>query len=383
MARGLAELRPVQARIDLARLRDNYRAVAAFAKLPVMPVVKADAYGHGAATVARFLETCGAGRLAVAYPEEGALLRHAGIQSPILVLAGFTAEQVPLLARHALSPVVATPAQLDAILGAHTGSLFAVHLKLDSGMARLGFDVEMLLRAAALLQREPHIRIAGLMTHLAAADEDHAFTEKQLDRFDAAIEALARDGVRPSLIHAANSAGLAQLRPSHTLVRPGLLLYGVKPRPLAPPIEVRPVMTVSARVSLVKDVAAGTPISYGGRFVTARPSRIATLPIGYADGVPRTKAMSETGAFALGAGRAPVAGTVCMDLTMLDVTDLGGVAVGDEAVLFGDSPTAWDVAERAGTTAWQALTAIGSRVPRVYLDGGTSGGTESRYLLHE
>ncbi len=383
MARGLRELRPVQARVDLARLRDNYRAVEGFARLPLMPVVKADAYGHGAATVARVLEACGAARFAVAYPEEGAQLRHAGIQAPIVVMAGFTAEQVPLLARHALSPVVSTPAQLDAILRAHTASLFAVHLKLDTGMARLGFDAEGLLRAADALQGEPQIRIAGLMTHLAAADEDADFTERQLDRFDAALLALAKQGVRPPLVHAANSAGLSRLRPSHTLARPGLLLYGLKPRPLSPPIEVRPVMAVSARVSLVKDVAAGTPISYGGRFVSARASRIATLPIGYADGVPRTRAMSETGSFAFGDRRAPICGTVCMDLTMLDVTDLEGVAAGDEAVLFGDAPTAWDVAEHAGTTAWQALTAIGSRVPRVYLDGGTSGGTESRYLLHE
>ena len=383
MARGLGELRPVQARIDLARLRENYRAVAAFTRLPVMPVVKADAYGHGAATIARVLEGCGAQRFAVGYPEEGAQLRQAGIHAPIVVLAGFTAEQVPLLARRTLSPVVATPAQLEAILNAHTGALFAVHLKLDTGMARLGFDAEGLLRAAAALQRQPHIRIAGLMTQLAAADEDAAFTEKQLDRFDAAIERLAGEGVRPSLVHAANSAGLAQLRPSHTLVRPGLLLYGLRPRPLAPPIDVRPVMSVSARVSLVKEVAAGTPISYGGRFVTARASRIATLPIGYADGVPRTEAMTEAGGFAFGARRARIAGNVSMDLTMLDVTDLEDVAAGDEALLFGDAPTAWDVAEFAGTNAWQALTAIGSRVPRVYLDGGTSGGTESRYLLHE
>jgi alanine racemase len=176
---------------------------------------------------------------------------------------------------------------------------------------------------------------------------------------------------------------LAFLRPSHTLVRPGLLVYGVRPRPLSPDVQVRPVMTVSARVELVKQVPAGTPVSYGGRFVAARPSRIATLPIGYADGVPRTRAMAEKGSFLIRGRRAPVAGTVCMDLTMADVTDLPDAACGDEAVLLGDEPDAWELAERAQTNAWQVLTAIGQRVPRVYVDGDERVGIESRDLSVE
>ena len=153
--------------------------------------------------------------------------------------------------------------------------------------------------------------------------------------------------------HAGASAALAFLRPTHTLLRPGLLLYGLRPRPLSPDVDVRPVMTVAARVCLVREIAAGTPVSYGGRWVAPRPSRIATVPVGYADGVPRTDAMRDKGQLSIGAGRFAVAGTVCMDFTMLDVTDRPGTAEGEEAVLFGDDPSAWEVAEWAGTTVWQ------------------------------
>jgi alanine racemase len=365
----LLSLRPARARVDLDRLAANYDAVTAFARVPLMPVVKADAYGHGAVAVARRLARAGATRFAVAYPEEGAALRAAGIAGDIVVLAGFSAAQVAFLARHRLTPIVSTRAQADALVAAPRGARPAVvHVKVDTGMSRLGFD-DAAFPDAAMRLSDAGFEVAGAMTHLACPDESAEATERQLDRFDAALEALARRGLRPPLVHAANSAGLPYVRDTHTLARPGLLLYGLVPRPLGPDISVRPVMSVSADVALVKDVPAGTAVSYGARWVAARPSRIATVPLGYADGVPRTDGMRTAGAFALPSGRAPVAGTICMDLTMLDVTDLP-VREGDEAVLFGDAPTAWDVAERAGTNAWQVLTAIGRRVPRVYVEGG-------------
>jgi alanine racemase len=366
----LLSLRPARARVDLDRLAANYDAVAAYARVPLLPVVKADAYGHGAVAVARRLARAGATRFAVAYPEEGAALREAGIAGDIVVLAGFSAAHVAFLARHRLTPVASTPAQLEALVAAAPDARPAVvHVKVDTGMSRLGFADGAFADAAVRLS-DAGFEVGGAMTHLACADESAEATERQLDRFDAAVEALAARGVRPTLVHAANSAGLRFLRPTHTLARPGLLLYGLPTRPLGPDVAVRPVMTVSADVALVKDVPAGTAVSYGGRWTAARPSRIATVPIGYADGVPRTDAMRTTGRFALPSGLAAVAGTVCMDLTMLDVTDLANVREGDEAVLFGDAPTAWDVAERAGTNAWQVLTAIGRRVPRVYVEGG-------------
>ena len=201
------------------------------------------------------------------------------------------------------------------------------------------------------------------MTHLASADEDAAVTAAQLDRFDAVVSDLAGRGHRPRWVHAANSAGLACLRPSHTLVRPGLLLYGLHPRPHGPAIEVEPVMTLVARVALVRDVAAGTPVSYGGRWVAERASRIATLSMGYADGVPRTDLMAETGFVTIRGRRAKLTGTVCMDYVMADVTDLTDAGAGDEAIVFGDAPTAWDLASRAGTNVWQILTASGPACP--------------------
>ena len=377
----LATLRPARARLDLDRLAANYLAVAAAAGRPVMPVVKADAYGHGAARVSRHLVALGAPMLGVAYAEEGMVLRAAGVRAPILVLAGFAPGQVRTLIQHDLTPVVSTPSTLESALqaGKEAGKRFAVHVKVDTGMTRLGFTPSAVGEAAARLAESGRVEVEGLMTHLAAADEDADVTRQQLDLFDEAAADLAKRGIRPRWVHAANSAGLAYLRPTHTLVRPGLILYGVRPRPLAPAIDVEPVMSVSADIELVKEVAVGTPVSYGGRWVAPRRSRIGTIPFGYADGVPRTDGMRDRGELLVKGRKVPVAGAVCMDLTMVDLTDHPDAGEGDEAVLFGDDPTAWDVADRAGTNAWEILTSVGSRMPRVYVDGGRVIGVESRF----
>lgn len=369
---GLAGLRPVQARVDLDRLAGNYRALSTYSPVPLMPVVKADAYGHGAAVVGRHLEELGAPMLAVAYVEEGALLRAAGVRVPVVVLAGFTREQVGALLDRKLTPVVSTPGQLECLL-AHLDSpdtRLPVHVKVDTGMSRLGFPPELMGSAVGRLLDSGRVDVEGVMTQLASADEDREATIRQLDLFDDALSHLAARGVRPRWAHAANSAGLAYLRPTHTLARPGLLIYGLEPRPLSPPVEVHPVMTVQAEVFFVKEVPIGTAVSYGRRWVAQRPSRIATVPLGYADGVPRTAGMATRGQFSIRGRRVPVAGTVCMDLTMIDLTEHGDAREGDEVVLFGDDPTAWDVAEWAGTNAWEVLTRVGSRVPRVYVEGG-------------
>jgi len=357
------------ARVDLARLAANYRALAASTAVPLMPVVKADAYGHGAARVGRVLTGLGAPMLAVAYAEEGAALRRAGIRAPILVLTGCGDGQQRDFLDHGLTPVVSTPATVRGALAAGRilGRPLPVHLKVDTGMGRLGFAPDDVVAEAEGLAASGRVEIVGLTTHLSSADEDAAVTARQLDVFDEALARLAARGIRPRHVHVAHSAGLSHLRPTHTLARPGLLLYGLKPRPLSPAVEVSPVMTVAGRIALVKDVAPGTAISYGGRWVARRPSRIATVFLGYADGVPRTLGMLEQGAFSVAARRAPVAGTVCMDLVMLDVTEVPEAAEGGEAVLFGDDPTAWDVGGWAGTNAWEVLTRVGPRVPRVYV----------------
>jgi alanine racemase len=378
----IERLRPAQARVDLDRLDANYRAVSAAAGVAIMPVVKADAYGHGSIGISRRFESLGVPLLAVAYPEEGALLRAAGIRTPIVVLSVFFRSQRHLLVEHDLTAVVSTPDTLDAALEAarETGRPLSVHLKVDTGMSRLGFSPNDVGAAASRLADSGRVVVEGFLTHLASADEDAAATTRQLDLFDAAIENLARRGIRPRWIHAGNSAAVSALRPTHTLVRPGLLLYGLRPRPQAPAVEVRPVMTFACRICLVKDIAPGTAVSYGGRWAAKRPSRLATVPIGYADGVPRTDLMSARGQFVVDGRRVPVAGRVCMDFTMLDVTDHPEVAFGHEAVLFGDDPTAWDVAEWSGTTVWQILTSVGDRVPRVYIEGGRIVDVDSRHL---
>jgi alanine racemase len=245
-------------------------------------------------------------------------------------------------------------------------------------MTRLGFATREATGAARELAAAG-VQVDGLMTHLARADDDAATCEKQLDAFDAVLSDLAGQGIRPPWVHALNSAGLQHVRPSHTLARPGLLLYGLRPRPRTPDVDVRPAMSLVGRVDLVRDVPCGTPVSYGGRFVTSRPSRIATVSVGYADGVPRTDAMSARGSLTLGGAHARVVGTVCMDFTMLDVTEHPGVKEGDEAVVFGDEPSAWDVADWAGTNAWEVLTSVGLRVPRVYVEDGSTVAVLSRY----
>jgi alanine racemase len=375
-------LRPARARIDLDRLAGNYRALRGLVPVPVMPVIKADAYGHGAIAVARRLVAEGVERLAVAYVEEAIALREQGFSLPIVVLAAFGPGQERMVRKHQLTPVVSTPRTLDAVLGpAREGRQpLTVHLKVDTGMTRLGFTKDALVEAALRIEEARSLALEGVMTHLASADEDRDVTARQLDRFDDAVAALHQRGIRPPLVHACNSAGLAFFRPTHTLVRPGLLLYGIRPRPLSPDVSVQPVMTVSADIALIKDVAAGTPVSYGGRWVAPRPSRIATIPLGYADGVPRTEGMRDRGAFVIRGQRAPVRGTVCMDLTMVDVTDRPDVAEGNEAVLVGDAPDAWEVADCAGTNAWEVVTRIGPRVPRVYVESGRVMGVQSPFV---
>jgi alanine racemase len=376
---ALLRLRPARAVIDLDRLAANYRAVSAAVPVPVMPVVKADAYGHGAVEVARRLSALGAPLLAVAYVEEAVALRRAGLEVPLVVLAGFGGGQAPLLREHRLTPVVSTPRTLAAILDlAAEDRPLSVHVKVDTGMGRLGFSADAFVVAAERLA-QAGVPVDGAMTHLASADEDPAFTALQLDRFDQSMAALQRAGLHPRWVHACNSAGLAFVRPGHTLARPGLILYGVKTRPLGPAIGVRPVMSVSGDIALLKEVPAGTPVSYGGRWAASRPSRIATIPLGYADAVPRTEAMRDHGAFSIRGRRAPVAGTVCMDLTMADVTDIPEAREGDAAVLFGDDPGVEEVADRAGTLSYEVLTSVGSRVPRVHVEGGAAVAVTARY----
>ncbi|MBK5255502.1 MAG: alanine racemase [Vicinamibacteria bacterium] len=364
---------PATAWINLDRIRDNYRALRAYAGAQaVIPVLKANAYGHGAVAVARALEPLDVSMFAVAYVDEAITLRQAGIMAPLLVLTGFVPAQLSDLLRFQLTPVISTHEQVGALERAKDGcrTNLSIHVKVDTGMTRLGFSIAEIEPIIHRLKEAEGVLIEGLMTHLASADEDQIATARQLDDFQEAVARFRALGVRPRLVHAANSAGMMAPRDSHTAARPGLLLYGVAPRPLSPNIAVRPALELRARVAMVKPVAAGTFVSYGGTFVTDRESRIATINIGYADGLPRTTRMRERGVAVRNQVALRVAGTVCMDLTMLDATDTPDLVAGDEVTLLGDSPTAWDLADWAGTNAWQVLAGIGARVPRRYTLGG-------------
>jgi alanine racemase len=356
--------------VDLSRLAENYANVRAFAGLPLIPVVKADAYGHGAMEVARALSRLGASFLAVAFPEEGRALRKAGIAADLLVLS-FGASQAERVVEERMIPVVSTDEGLEAFLRAAraAGGSSPCHVEVDTGMGRLGFGPDGLERRLSRLLESGAVEVQGIMTHLACADESAERTEAQLDLFDRCLERLDRASIRPRIVHASHSAGLPHIRKTHTHVRPGLLLYGLRPRPRGPEVDVRPVMSVHAGVLVVKSHAPGTPVSYGGRWVSPLPSRVATLPIGYADGVPRTRAMETSGFLSGGGRKLPVAGAVCMDFMMVDVTG-AEVREGDELTLFGDEPSAWDLAGWAGTTVWDILTGVGPRVARVYVEEG-------------
>lgn len=370
-------VRPTRAEVNLANLRHNLRVIQRSAGgAGVWAVLKADGYGHGAKAVARTLERAGATGVCVALLEEGIELRQAGIKVPILVTGGYYGRAWGELLRNDLTPVVHDPAQIEAIADEvrYSGSEpLRIHLKIDTGMARLGVMPREVPKMAEVLQRFPEVRLEGLMTHFACADSvDSEFIDHQLDLFDEATASLRILGVTPALRHAANSAAIFKSRRAWLdVVRPGIALFGVEPHP-GLCRELRPVMQVRTEIVALREIAAGQSVGYGATWRASRTSRIATIPMGYADGLSR--ALSNQGELLVRGKRAPIAGTVSMDMTMIDVTEIEGVKVGDECVVLGsqkgplgqDSIGADEIARRLGTIPWEVLTDVSRRVPRFY-----------------
>jgi alanine racemase len=369
--------RPVWAEIDLDAVRANVRTLAGVASpAALMAVVKADGYGHGAVPVARAALDAGAQWLGVALVEEGAELRAAGIDAPVLVLSEPPPAAAPAVVTLGLTPVAYTRPGIDALAKAVADSgaePLPVHLKVDTGMHRVGCAVADACGLAESIATRDELRLEGILTHLAVADEpDDPYTPQQLDRFDTVLEDLRRAGVSFDLVHAANSAALLAFsdRARFDLVRCGIAVYGVPPAPgLAGRVPLRPAMAVKARVSHVKRLPAGARLSYGLRYTMPREGTVATVPVGYADGVPR--ALSATGGEVLVRGqRHPIAGTVTMDQLMVDAGD-GAVEVGEEVVLLGRDGdaeiTADEWADRLGTIGYEIVCGIGRRVPRTYV----------------
>ncbi len=365
---------PSWAWVDLSALNHNLGQVAACADgRKILAVVKADAYGHGAVAVAQFLDQRAITRpdlLCVAFLDEAITLREAGIGLPILLMTGCPPDQVATVAHYRLTPMVLDRPSLEA-LGHHAvscGEAIGIHIKIDTGMGRLGVpqsDAAAFLRDAV---RTPGIRVEGICSHLADAD-DAVFSARQVDDFQDTLSALRAAGVVTPPAHMAGSGAILHLDFARLdQVRPGLMLYGYCPGKGAPQVPLRPVMQVSARVLSVKTHPAGTAISYGRTHVTRRESRIATVAIGYADGYPR--ALSNKGIMIAGGRRVPVVGRVCMDMTMIDVTDVPGVCVGDAVTVMGAEGGAaiWadELATLCDTIPYEILCGMGSRVHRIY-----------------
>lgn len=380
-------VRPTRAEVNLAALRHNLRVVARHAKSAggarVWPVLKADGYGHGAPAVARTLERAGAEGFCVALLEEAVELRDAGIRAPILVMGGFCPDSrgaYEEMAARDVIPVVYDPSQVEGLARAARalGRPALAHLKVDTGMARLGVRMADLESFAARLAQHPEVHVTGLMTHLACADAEEGapesgFTAEQVARFEEATTRLVSAGAidRSTIRHAANSAALLSGNAIFDAVRPGIAIFGVSPIAAAAG-ELRAAMRVRSEVVDVRTIEPGEAVGYGALFRAKRTSRIATIPMGYADGLSRH--LSNRGHVLVRGRRAPVVGAVSMDMSMIDVTDVPGTSLRDEVVVLGmqegvlgkDTVTADEIAAHGGTIAWEVLTSISRRVPRFY-----------------
>ena len=374
--------RPTWAEIDLNQLAANFKQVKqrVGSTARIMAVVKANAYGHGAPECAQRLAAEGADWFGVALPEEAIQLRNAGITQPVLCLAGFWPGQAAACIQHRLTPVIYRIDMLEGLNQAATeaGVIADVHVKVDTGMGRLGVRFDQLSDLVGSLSRFQNVRVDGLMTHLAAADDAacRPLTLDQIRRFDEAVTLFREHGYRPTHLHLANSAGVYGHREAWgNMVRPGGVLYGlwrdVLPLSVNSP-QLSAVMSLYTRIIMLKWVPSGETIGYGCTFEASRRSLIATLPIGYHDGYMR--GFSNRSHVIVRGVYAPVVGRVSMDLTLIDVTDVAGVQLHDEVTLLGwdrRNPElrirAEDLARIPGTLSYEVTCGIGDRVPRIYL----------------
>jgi alanine racemase len=389
MSAANTEARAVWSEVDLDAIRANVAALREFARpAELLAVVKANAYGHGAVPVARAALEAGATWLGVARVQEGVQLRDAGIDAPIMLLSEPAPRVADVVVAQRLTPVVYTAAGIDALAKAVADSgratPLAVHLKVDTGMHRVGCTTDDAVALARLVAARDELVLEGVCTHLAVADEPtDPYTGEQLARFDTVLDALDAEGLRPPIVHAANSAGLlTEPAARYDLVRVGIASYGLPPAPALSGhagVAVRPALSLRARVTMVKTLPAGARVSYGLRAEIGPPGRVATVPAGYADGVPRNLGLVG-GEVLIGGRRCPIAGVVTMDQLLVDLGDTPA-APDDEVVLIGrqgdEEITAVEWAERLGTISYEIVTGIGARVPRTYVgEGGIGDGGE-------
>jgi alanine racemase len=370
-------VRPTVARVDLSALQSNLRAISRLVagKARVIAVVKANAYGHGAERVGPALEAAGADVLACADIEEGVLLREAGVRAPILVFGALSVSDLAGVFDRDLTPTISTPSAGRALQAAAAarGVRLACHLKIDTGMNRLGFRHDNLARTLPEVAGSPNLEIVAAYTHFATADDPESpFLDAQRERFERALETIAAVGLKPAARHAANSAALLRdARVWYDFVRPGLLIYGIAPPPLATTLALRPALALTSRVVAVKGMRPGEGTGYGLRTRAGEPRSIAVVPAGYADGLDTR--LAGRGAVLIRGRRAPIVGSVCMDMITIDVTGLTGpdaVQTGDEVVIIGsqgaDRIDAREMAATIETIPYEILCRIGARIQRVY-----------------
>jgi alanine racemase len=395
-------IRNTIARVDLNALRHNFAAIQQYlasepgpAAPGIIAVIKANAYGHGAPRVALALEQAGATMLACADIEEGIVLREAGVRVPVLVFGALSVSDLDGLFQYSLTPTISTPGAAKAVHAAamKRRSTIGYHLKIDTGMNRLGFRHDNLRRTLPEVLASDHLRLEGVFTHFASADEPESpVFNTQRERFDAAWDVLvgilnpAEAGLHNSPVrrsgesgfsrmimkHASNSAALLRdSRVWYDAVRPGLLLYGIVPPPLASTIPLQPVMSLTSRVVAVKGIRPGEGVGYGWRFECETPRTIAVIPAGYADGLDTR--LCGRGSVLIRGRRVPIVGAVSMDMITVDVTELGDVQPGDEVVLLGrQGSESWqqidarEVAAAIGTIPWEIVCRLGTRIERHY-----------------
>lgn len=372
---SLSAISPTQAIVDLSALAHNLDTVRR--RLPrgcdILAVLKADAYGHGALPVAKALAGSRVTRFGVASPAEGIALREAGLTQQILVLGPLFPEQLPQLVAHRLTPAISSTdliSPLTRVLGDRS-SPYPVHIKVETGMGRLGLMPDTVLELLGTPEFKGPLTAEGLMTHLSDADnEDERYTKEQIALLQSVLVRTESAGFTIPIVHAANSAAVLAHPSAHlTLVRPGLLLYGYPPASrLSKEVDLKPMLALRTKVAQVRTIQPGGSVSYARTYQATRPTKIAVLPIGYADGYSR--GLSNKGSVLIKGQRAPIVGRVCMDMTMVDVTHIANVYAGDSVTVMGedgtDRITALDLADWLHTIPYEILCGIGPRIPRVY-----------------
>ncbi len=366
-------IRATRAVIDLSAIAYNIRAIRQKIgpKVRLMAVVKADGYGHGAVEVARVAVKNGADWLGVAIPEEGKQLREAGIQAPILVFGLIQPEEAYKVVEYGLEQTVCTDRVLKSLdrVASSASTAINVHLKVDTGMGRLGVSPEDVLPVVRKVRKFRNVILKGIFSHFATADaSDKTFAMHQLELFNKVLSSLAAEGIDIPMKHIANSAAILDIPQAYYgMVRAGIMVYGLYPsKNVRPDLQLRPAMSLKTKVAAVRTVVKGSSISYGRTFITRSEStKIATLPIGYADGLSRS--LSNGGEVVIRGIRAPIVGTVCMDMCMIDVSHIEGVKPGDEVSVFGGVIHTDEVAGKIGTINYEVVCAVSKRVPRVYI----------------